>query len=481
MSVLYRLKRACQAMVRASREKDAPLEGWGLYCRLVNTRSCSMGDSARAGRPPQTSAPGEIPEIPECIRLLGVSREQWRERCKVWGGGFDLGDVQENLELLEKWGLTSKGRKRVVLSSSAVLSDSKRALERKLEWLEEVLGLSRREVVKVVRTFPRYLQDSTYQRITNFLSDFSDENHYRDDVARMVVDTPKVLGLHRNFDELFGYCNRRFGYTKAQFMAGVMKHPPLLKCDIRGSIEPKLDYFEKELRLTTAQILSILVTHPETFEVPVKEDIQPQIDNFFRIGLDWESARRVIGGAPLLLFRDFEETVERKIMWLEDRLNFRRYTAIQALVKHPRIFPSSLHTWEGTCDFFLWAGMNKIELRHFMRRCPKFLAHKPESLKAKYKFAREVLQRDWREILRSNRFFSYSLEDRIMFRTALMARKGKDITRPSFRDVFDPSNVTFGSRFRPGEVEAFSQTWQTMSFGEKLHSIKANAYPGQWE
>lgn len=452
---------------------DAYIDGSNWRCALggAGSKFCYIAAA------PNSEESSAAPKIPHCIMALGIPADFWLAKCNKLGtiSIEDLSNLEVNLDLLERWGLTYKGRKRVVQKSVTSLFLPVEKLDLRLKSLEHILDFERKQVVQVVRKFPEYLAEGLGDRLSHFLQSFSEEGHPLPAVQNMVTKYPQILGKIHQFEAVVSFFTQHLKCSQAQVMAAFLRHPQLVESCIENQIKPKVVCFEN-LGLSRAQILSILMTFPETMCLPFEVDVAPQIDKFHDLGISEENVAKVIRGSPLLLFRNFAHCVLDKLDWLEKNLFFRRETALKALVKHPRIFPASLDTWQETCEFYVDSGMSKMELTHFMKRSPKLLARKPEGMKEKFHFAKTALKKGSLEILRSVRYFTYSFEDRILFRAALADRAGKDITQPSFRDLMDPSDADFQKRFPEGEVQTFRARWNQLTKEEKLDCFQFKLY-----
>lgn len=415
-------------------------------------------------------------ETPQCLEQLGITGAEWNGRCREWGIGTnpDLSGLEINLNGLERWGMTTRTRKMLVMKSVALSTQRFDSIQASLLWLQTQLDLEESEVVTVLHKFPRLLDLGLSDEHQRFLNRFLNNSHSMDNIKKMVLQYPMILGSLHKFGDLSRYFEG-LGYSKAHVMLGVMQHPKLVTASVDDTIQPKINFFGN-IGLSSAQVLSVLTRHPQTFCKLLTEDVGPQFRKFLDLGLTTANVNKIIRGCPSLLFRNFEELVQDKIDWLESHLLFRRETALKALVRHPRIFPSTLDTWKDTCQFFTNSGMSSTELTHCMKRCPKLLGRKSEGLREKFEFARTVLKKEPLVILRQVRYFTYSFEDRILFRAALSEKFGKDITKPSFRDLMDPSDADFCERFGQSDVQAFRKKWAGFTKEEKMDTFNFKIY-----
>lgn len=442
---------------------------WALEAKDGNKFCSSLESNSQA-----ISSP---PSPPHCIVALGITPDVWHTKCRKSGpiSNAEILNLEANLDLLEQRGMTYKGRKRVVQKSVKSLFLPAPKVDLHLNALEHILDLQQKQVMHVVRKYPEYLVEGMGGTLSHFLESFSQGGHEPVAVQNMVIKHPQILGRVKQFESISSYFIERLQCSQAQVMAAFIKYPQLVGACLENQIKPKVLHFEG-LGLSKAQILAILIAHPETMCSLVQQDVLLQIDKFHALGISEENVAKIIRGCPLLLFRNFESCILEKLDWLEMKMFFRKETALKALVNHPRIFPASLETWKSTCEFYLDSGMSRIELSHFMKRCPKLLSRKKEGMEEKFQFAKTVLKKGSLEVLRSVRYFTYSFENRILFRAALTGCAGKDITKPSFRDLLDPSDADFRKRFPEGEYEKFRARWNQMTKEEKLDRFQFKLY-----
>ncbi|XP_075474871.1 LOW QUALITY PROTEIN: transcription termination factor MTERF2, chloroplastic-like [Primulina tabacum] len=301
-------------------------------------------------------------------------------------------------------------------------------LERDLEELDEIIMYLESNGVRpdwmgyVVSRCPELLcfsMEELRSRVAFYLNMSMDKN----DFGTMLFDCPKVLG-YLSMEEM----NKKVAYLK-------------------------------EFGLDNENVGRLLAFKPQLMACSIEERWIPLIKYFYYLGISKEGMKRILTGKPIIFCIDLESTIVPKVQFLRD-IGVQDDVIGSMLVRFPSLMTYSLHkkirpvvifllTKAGVSQldigkvvglapellgcsiankldhnvkYFLSLGIKLPVLGEMIADFPMLLRYNIDILRPKYRYLRRMMVRPLQDLIEFPRFFSYSLEERIIPRHKIMLK-----------------------------------------------------------
>lgn len=419
--------------------------------------------------------------------LYQENRGLWRRMSSAAiSNEFELTDaadhtLEQNLSLLKKWGMTKQGRN-WVLSQTApgrLSHEDTAALNEKLEYLVKELGCKETAVVRIVQSHPPFLVSLVDKEIAPFMHMFISEGELpKANVRKMVLKYPPVVGMSQEFESTLASLQTAVGITRKDWVHAVSKYPSVLKYSNDTIVAMVTTLSENGF--TKEDILKMVTYYPYVLGKSEHEDLEPQLNNLEYLGFSAESARSILAAAPHLIDHREVLALPQKFHWLSEELGIGVDEAKTFIEDHPRIFGIGLHFWKRSFELFTSFGMSRDDIVACFRKSPFFVSWAQDSMKEKFEFARDYLQKGVKDIVEFPDYFRYSLESRIMLRTAFLDSIGRDYTKPNLHTLLSPTRTTFmkrfGKKFPPETIRNFEIKWEKLTTVEKRQRLADKSY-----
>ncbi|GMH44438.1 hypothetical protein BSKO_12390 [Bryopsis sp. KO-2023] len=389
------------------------------------------------------------------------------------------------------------------------------ALDVRVGWLTEKLGLKREQVLTLAKQFPSIL-DPSVSLDTAFLDAFSKKAFSGDFLEKNDFGSKEIFDRFRDLEGLSRFLEENLSITRSALAKFVSHSPktkrslPLLK---KEDLERVVVFF-KELELTRDQIGRILFSqyhviglsfekrlkpvvnyllragiskegvgsmvrrHPQMLMLKVKDSIEPRFEWFRKLGLSDVDVLRVVRAAPELLGCNLEKMITTKFEWLASDIGISHDAALGCLVRDPKMFECNLATLQNTVEMFRSWGVDDAGMRVLITKMPSVASRNREVLLEKFVFARDVLKKEPETIMESPRYFSSSFEGLILMRVAFLQRLGWDPVKYSLNYLVRSKHV-FNKQFSEKVVEEFETEWCDLSKKEMLKSITRHQQSGK--
>ncbi|GMH39805.1 hypothetical protein BSKO_07703 [Bryopsis sp. KO-2023] len=379
----------------------------------------------------QEGEPAKLTWSSPHLEKLGISAVEWRE---VWVRNGSTRNLEENLDLLKSWGMAAEGRRKVATSTPVLVDLPSKALEKKLRWLTENLAFGSKDVVQVVKGNPRFLQCSLDDDLEGFTKIFLKEGYTRGHIKRMALKHPQVLGRTKK-------------------------------------LRAMLTYFENNAGINPKEMLQMIIKFPQIVGYSLENNLEPKIEGFKRLNMSQGEIAGVVKSAPELLASDFDSSINSKITWMQEKLMFKPWEALHILLRQPKVFMARLATWESNRQFFISLGFSSGKVASLLHKSPLLLSRGTDGLREKFSFAKEVLRKGTDDIIRCPDYFTYSFEDRILFRVVFLDCRGQDFTRWGLNSLVKMPKSDFEERFGKRDVQAFEKSWADLDRESKLKCL----------
>lgn len=268
------------------------------------------------------------------------------------------------------------------------------------------------------------------------------------------------------------------GMSKEQLIKTLRRCPSLLETSAE-----KLDaYFSllEEYGIADKEALQVLGGAPQNVKLSIPNNWRPKLDALHDMGLSKWEIRLIIRSFPPLIGCRFHDNIRKKLVWFKNEVGIDLATCVHKFfVRAPMAFACSSSSFTESVKMLKGWGVSLSDISHVIMTYPTVLSMRPETLKAKFSFAIEFLQKTPDIIVRSPRYFGSSLENVIMFRVALLDMHGIDYTQVRLNMLVTLSSPQFHRKFGLEEDLKVKKWWKTLDFAQKIEAINCKTYPGK--
>ncbi|KAM3377023.1 transcription termination factor MTERF2, chloroplastic [Capsicum galapagoense] len=278
----------------------------------------------------------------------------------------------------------------------------------------------------------------------------------RDWVGYIVGRSPEILSF--SMEELESRTKFYFdmGMDEKDFGTMVFDYPKVLGYFSVEEMNQKVAYL-KEFGLSNEDVGRLLAFKPHLMGCGIEEKFKPLVKYFYYLGISKDGMRKILVTRPVLFCVDFETTIVSKVQFLRD-IGVQQDAIGNMLVRFPRLFTFSLHkkirpvvifllTKAGVSQrnigkvialgpellgcsiankldhnvkYFLSLGITLRQLGEMVTDFPMLLTYNIDILRPKYRYLRRMMVRPLQDLIEFPRFFSYSLDERIVPRHKIM-------------------------------------------------------------
>ncbi|KAJ0980388.1 hypothetical protein J5N97_008643 [Dioscorea zingiberensis] len=331
----------------------------------------------------------------------------------------DLGSVKELIEWLKS--IYVKGK-----YLGAVVTKAGPIWEREPETLEEIVNFLEKNRVRrewigfVVARCPQLLgmtMDELKTRVRFYLDMGINEN----DFGTMVFDYPRALGFY-SLEEMNSKVNylKEFGLTTEDVGRLLAFKPQLMGCTIEERWKPLVKYFYY-LGIRRDGMRRILVTKPMIFCVNIETIIAPKVRFLQDIGIKEEAIGGILVKFPPFLTYSLYKKIRPVVIFLMTKAGVKQEDIGKVVALDPQLVGCSVtKKLDVSVKYFLSLGIHHRTLGAMIADFPMLLRYNLDILRPKYIYLRRTMVRPLRDLIEFPRYFSYSLEDRIIPRHKIL-------------------------------------------------------------
>ncbi|KAI3446113.1 hypothetical protein Pfo_002778 [Paulownia fortunei] len=299
-------------------------------------------------------------------------------------------------------------------------------LERSIEELDEIIeylegnGVRRDWMGYVVSRCPEILSFSMEEmrsRTEFYLTMGMDKT----DFGTMLFDCPKVLG-YLSMEEM----NRKVAYLKEFGLNNedvgrlLAFKPQLMACSIEDRWKPLVKYFYY-LGISKDGMRRILTMKPMVFCVDLENTIVPKVQFLRDIGVQEDAIGSVLARFPSLLTYSLYKKIRPVVIFLLTKAGVSQQDIGKVVALGPELLGCSIaNKLDYNVKYFLSLGITLPVLGEMISDFPMLLRYNIDVLRPKYRYLRRMMIRPLQDIIEFPRFFSYSLEERIIPRHKIM-------------------------------------------------------------
>ncbi|KAL5788581.1 hypothetical protein ACOSP7_005530 [Xanthoceras sorbifolium] len=246
------------------------------------------------------------------------------------------------------------------------------------------------------------------------------------------------------------------GMNERDFGTMVFDYPRVLGFFSLEEMNQKVTYM-KEFGLSTEDVGRLLAFKPELMGRSIEERWKPLVKYLYYLGISRDGMRRMLTIKPMVFCVDLEATIVPKVQFFRD-IGVRDDGIANMLVKFPPVLTYSLYkkirpvviflmTKAGVSErdigkcialgpellgcsignkldvnvkYLLSLGIKLQQIGEMIADFPMLLRYNIDLLRPKYRYLRRTMVRPLQDLIEFPRFFSYSLEDRIIPRHKVM-------------------------------------------------------------
>ncbi|KAJ4851446.1 hypothetical protein Tsubulata_031894 [Turnera subulata] len=288
-------------------------------------------------------------------------------------------------------------------------------LQRSYEELNEIVGYLESNGVRkdwmgyVIRRCPQLLGFSMEELRTR-VGFFLDMGMNEKDFGTMVFDFPRVLGYF-TLQEMKDKVNylMEFGLSIEEVGKLLAFRPELMACSIEERWKPLVKYLYY-LGISREGMKRMLVVKPMIFCFDMESNLVAK-----DIGIQDDAIGNMLVKFPPLLTYSLYKKIRPVVIFLMVKAGVTESDIAKVIASGPELLGCSItKKLEINRRYFLSLGIRVRELGRMIADFPMLLRYSVDSFRPKYQYFRRSMIRPLHDVIEFPRFFSYSLEDRII-------------------------------------------------------------------
>lgn len=298
-------------------------------------------------------------------------------------------------------------------SGDNVLLRSDGELDEIVDYLE-FNGVRREWMGYVVSRCPKLLSYSS-EEVKTRVQFYLDMGLDAKDFGTMVFDFPKALG-HYTLEEM----NRKVDYLKEFGLESkdvgklLAFRPQLMACSIEEQWKPLVKYLYY-YGITRDGMRRMLTIKPMVFCVDLEMTIVPKVKFFQDLGVRNDGIAKMLVKFPTLLTYSLYKKIRPVVIFLMTKAGVTEENIPKVIALGPELLGCSIvHKLEGNVKYYLSLGIRLQQLGEMIADFPMLLRYNIDVLRPKYTYLRRTMVRTLKDAIEFPRFFSYSLEGRII-------------------------------------------------------------------
>ncbi|KAJ4962145.1 hypothetical protein NE237_022084 [Protea cynaroides] len=328
-------------------------------------------------------------------------------------------------------------------------------IRQKIEWLKNIHVKGEFLGFTLAKAGGNILQRST-QELDEIVCYLESNGVRREWMGSVVSCCPPLLGYTKEEVKLRVNFYLDMGMNEKDFGTMVFDYPKVLGFFTLEEMKSKVQYL-KEFGLSNEDVGRLLVFKPQLMGCSIEERWKPVVKYLYYLGVRRDGMRRILTSKPMVFCVDLEKTIAPKVRFLQD-IGIHEEAIGNMLVKFPPLLTYSLYKKIRPVVIFLItkAGVtnrdigkvialgpellgcsidNKLEINvkyllslgiplhllgEMIANFPMLLKYNLDVLRPKYSYLRRTMVRPLQDLIEFPRFFSYSLDGRIIPRHKIL-------------------------------------------------------------
>ncbi|KAK4562718.1 hypothetical protein RGQ29_005284 [Quercus rubra] len=302
-------------------------------------------------------------------------------------------------------------------------------LERSNEELDEIVNYLESNGVRmdwmgyVVGRCPQLLSYSM-EEVRARVGFFLDMGMNEKDFGTMVFDYPRVLGYFtlEEMNEKVSYL-KEFGIGTEEVGKLIAFKPQLMGCSIEEKLKPLVKYLYYH-GISRDGMKRILMSKPIVFCIDLETTIVPKVRFLQDIGIRDDAIGNMLVKFPSLLTCSLYKKIRPVVIFLMTRAGVNEKDIGKVIALGPELLGCSISKkLEVSVKYFLSLGIRYRQLGEMIADFPMLLRYNVDVLRPKYRYLRRTMVQPLEDLIEFPRFFSYSLDDRIIPRHKILVEK----------------------------------------------------------
>ncbi|KAE9616514.1 hypothetical protein Lal_00034841 [Lupinus albus] len=301
----------------------------------------------------------------------------------------------------------------LVNAGENILQRSNEELDEIVEYLESN-GVRKDWMGFVMSRCPQLLSYSL-EEVKNRVQFYLDMGLNQKDFGTMVFDYPKVLG-YLTMEEMKQKVNylKEFGLQTVDVGRLLAFKPELMACSIDEQWKPLVKYLYYH-GITRDGMRRMLTLKPMVFCIDLEMTIVPKVRFFQDMGVRDDAIGSMLVKFPTLLTYSLYKKIRPVIIFLMTKGGVSERDIGKVVAMGPELLGCSItDKLEVNVKYFLSLGIRLRQLGEMIANFPMLLRYNIDVLRPKYSFLRRTMVRPLEDIIEFPRFFSYSLDGRII-------------------------------------------------------------------
>ncbi|XP_059453742.1 transcription termination factor MTERF2, chloroplastic-like isoform X1 [Corylus avellana] len=302
-------------------------------------------------------------------------------------------------------------------------------LERNNDELDEIIeylecnGVRRDWIGYVVSRCPpllSYNMEEVRARVQFYLDMGMNEK----DFGTMVFDYPRVLGQFtmEEMNEKVSYL-KEFGLCTEEVGKLLAFKPHLMGCGIEETWKPLVKYLYYH-GISRDGMKRMLMVKPIIFCVDLETTIVPKVRFFQDIGVRDDAIGNMLVKFPSFLTYSLYKKLRPVVIFLMTKAGVSEKDIGKVIALAPELLGCSIvKKLEVNVKYFLSLGIRVRQLGEMIADFPMLLRYNPDILRPKYRYLRRTMVRPLKDLIEFPRFFSYSLDARIIPRHKILVER----------------------------------------------------------
>ncbi|KAL1831553.1 hypothetical protein ACET3Z_001204 [Daucus carota] len=241
------------------------------------------------------------------------------------------------------------------------------------------------------------------------------------DFGTMVYDFPKVLGYLslEEMNQKVAYL-KEFGLNSEEVGRLLASKPHLMGCSIEERWKPLVKYLYYH-GVSREGMRRIITTKPILFCIDLESNIVPKVQFLRDIGVQDDAIGNVLVKFPHLLTYSLYKKIRPVVIFLLTKAGVTQKDIGKVIALGPELLGCSISKkLDPNVKYFLSLGIRLKVLGEMIADFPMLLRYNTDVLRPKYQYLRRTMVRPLNDLIEFPRFFSYSLEGRIIPRHKIM-------------------------------------------------------------
>ncbi|KAF7840947.1 transcription termination factor MTERF2, chloroplastic isoform X1 [Senna tora] len=302
----------------------------------------------------------------------------------------------------------------------ALVNAGDNILERTNEELDEIVEYLECEGVR--RDWMGYVMSRSPQLLSYSMEEvkirvkfYLDMGLNKHDFGTMVFDYPKALGSF-TLEEMNQKVNylKEFGLKTEEVGRLLAFKPHLMGCSIEEEWKPLAKYLYY-YGVTRDGMRRMLTLKPMVFCIDLETNIVPKVKFFQDLGIRDDAIGNMLVKFPTLLTYSLHKKIRPVVIFLMTKAGVSEKDIAKVIAMGPELLGCSIvQKLEVTLKYYLSLGIRLRQLGEMIADFPMLLRYNVDVLRPKYTYLRRTMVRPLKDLIEFPRFFSYSLNSRII-------------------------------------------------------------------